>query len=61
MPVIYGTYKDGSDIYKNTKGYYTIQWNFKTKKEYKKYLKSFKPKSKPYIWNPPPKKKFTTA
>lgn len=60
MPVIYGTYKDGGDIYKDKKGYYVVQWNPKTEKEYKKYLKSFKPKEAPFKWNPPKIKKKTT-
>ncbi len=59
MPTIYGTYKDGGDIYKDKKGYYVIQWNNKTQKEYKKHLKSFKPKETPVKWNPPKPKKKT--
>jgi hypothetical protein len=43
--IVYGSWKDGSDIYKDKKGYYTIQWNPKTELSYKKYLtKSWKPK-----------------
>ena len=43
-PIIYDSWKDGSDVYKDTKGYYILQWNPKTKKEYKKYLaKTWKP------------------
>jgi hypothetical protein len=34
----YGTWKDGSNIYKNKKGYYVILWNAKKEEEYKKYL-----------------------
>jgi hypothetical protein len=41
--IIYGSWKDGSDIYKDSKGYYVIQWD-PTKGEFKKYLpKSWKP------------------
>jgi len=43
--IVYGSWKDGSDIYKGKKGYYTIQWNPKTEMSYKKYLPtSWKPK-----------------
>jgi len=43
--IVYGSWKDGSDIYKEKKGYYTIQWNPKTEMSYKKYLPtSWKPK-----------------
>lgn len=38
--VIYGSDKEGSDIYKDSKGYYVIRWNPKTDNLYKKYLKS---------------------
>lgn len=42
--VIYGSWKDGSDIYKDSKGYYIIQWNPKTGDDFKKYVpKSWKP------------------
>ena len=41
---VYGTYKDGGDIYKDGKGYYVIQWNVKEQKEYKKYIKGYKPR-----------------
>ena len=42
--IVYGTWKDGSDIYKDKKGYYIIQWNPKTSMEYKKYMRtSWKP------------------
>jgi hypothetical protein len=37
---VYGSYKNGEDIYKDKKGYYIIQWNVKEKKALKKYLKS---------------------
>jgi len=36
--IVYGSWKDGSDIYKDKKGYYIIQWNPKTDMDYKKYL-----------------------
>ena len=32
---VYGSYKDGSDIYKDSKGYYIFQYNIKLDKEYK--------------------------
>jgi hypothetical protein len=38
----YGTWKDGSSIFKDTKGYYIIDINNKGE-EYKKYLKNWKP------------------
>lgn len=42
--IVYGSWKDGSDIYKDNKGYYIIQWSPKKNMEYKKYLaKSWKP------------------
>jgi len=42
--IIYGSWNDGSDIYKDTKGYYIIQWDPVKETEYKKYLpKSWKP------------------
>lgn len=37
---IYGDWKDGSVIFKDKTGYYVIQYNPKTKKDYKKYIKS---------------------
>jgi hypothetical protein len=36
----YGTYKDGSSVFKDKKGYYIIQSN--GSEEYKKYLKKWK-------------------
>ena len=40
----YGTWKDGSSIFKDSKGYYIIHVTNKGKgKEYKKYLKNWKP------------------
>jgi hypothetical protein len=40
---VYGSWKDGSDIYKDSKGFYIIQWD-PVKGEFKKYLpKSWKP------------------
>jgi hypothetical protein len=40
----YGTWKDGSSIFKDNKGYYIIQVTNKGKgEEYKKYLKNWKP------------------
>lgn len=41
---VYGSWKDGSDIYKDKEGYYIYQWSAK-KDIYKKYLsKSWEPK-----------------
>ena len=37
----YGTYKDGSVVYKDTQGYYIYQWDNVKKVEYKKYLKNW--------------------
>jgi len=42
MVKVWGSYKDGSDIYKNKKGFYIITWNPKTDTETAKYLKSLK-------------------
>tara|TARA_B100001142_G_scaffold229694_1_gene227843 strand:- start:57 stop:275 length:219 start_codon:yes stop_codon:yes gene_type:complete len=42
MVKVWGSYKDGSDIYKNKKGFYIISWNPKTDIMSKKYLKSLK-------------------
>lgn len=44
--VWYGDYKDGTSILKDSKGYYVPQWNPQLNKEYKKYLKGFKPKTR---------------
>ena len=38
----FGTWKDGSSIYKDSKGYYYVAVN--AEGMYKKYLKSWKPK-----------------
>ena len=40
----FGTYKDGSSIYKDNNGYYIYQWDNIKNLEYKKYLKNWKPK-----------------
>ena len=37
---VYGSYKNGEDIYKDKKGFYIIQWNVKEQREVKKHLKS---------------------
>ena len=39
----FGTYKDGSSVYKDKHGYYIYQWDIVKKVEYKKYLKNWKP------------------
>ena len=36
--IVYDSWKDGSDIYKDKEGYYVYQWSAKTKDIYKKYL-----------------------
>ena len=41
-PKVYGTYKNGADIYKNKKGYYIVDYVPKLKCESLKYLKSLK-------------------
>ena len=44
--IVYDSWKDGSDLYKDQKGYYILLWNPKIEKytTYKKYLaKSWKP------------------
>ena len=40
--VEYGTWKNGSSVYKDSKGYYVVAINA-TGPEYKKYLKGWKP------------------
>lgn len=42
LHTIYGSWKDGSDIRKDTRGYYVTQYNPATDKTYKKYI-SYKP------------------
>ena len=37
----YGTYKDGSSVYKDKQGYYTYQWDNVKGVSYKKYLKNW--------------------
>ena len=39
----FGTYNDGSSVYKDTHGYYIYQWDNVKDVEYKKYLKTWKP------------------
>ncbi len=39
----FGSYKDGSSVYKDKNGYYIYQWNPVKNVEYKKYLKNWKP------------------
>ena len=39
----FGTYKDGSSVFKDKNGYYVNQWDNVKQVEYKKYLKSWKP------------------
>ena len=40
----FGTWKDGSSVFKDKKGFFVIQWNPKKNMEYKKYLNNWKPK-----------------
>ena len=45
----YGSWKDGSSIYKDSKGYYYISINNKGE-EYKKYIKNWEPKSNDVLY-----------
>jgi hypothetical protein len=36
---VYGSWKDGSDIYKNNKGYFVIQYDPKKNIDYKRFIK----------------------
>ena len=38
--IVYGNDKYGNDIYKDSKGYYVIQWNPTKGVSYKKYMAS---------------------
>jgi hypothetical protein len=40
----YGTWKDGSSIYKDTKGYYIVAYDSVKDKLYKQHIKGWKPK-----------------
>lgn len=40
----FGSWKNGSSVFKDKKGFYVVQWNSKKNEEYKKYLKNWKPK-----------------
>lgn len=42
MPKVLGSYRDGSDIYKDKAGLYVIRWNATKQKEEKKHLKTLK-------------------
>jgi hypothetical protein len=35
---VYGSYKNGSDIYKDKTGYYVVKWNPRTQRPYKKRI-----------------------
>jgi hypothetical protein len=61
MKVDYGSWKDGSSIFKDNKGYYIIQFDINKGKEYKKYLKNWKPplNNQP-LYLDKAKKKWTT-
>ena len=39
----YGTWKDGSSIYKDSKGYYIVAIDNRNGEEYKKYIKNWRP------------------
>ena len=39
----FGTYKDGSSVFKDKNGYYIDEWDNDKQVIYKKYLKSWKP------------------
>ena len=41
----YGTYKNGSSVYKDKLGYYIYQWDTFKEVEYKKYLNNWKPRN----------------
>ena len=41
----YGTYKNGSSVYKDKQGYYIYQWDTVKEVEYKKYLNNWKPRN----------------
>jgi hypothetical protein len=56
----YGTWKDGSSIFKNNKGYYIVNINSKGE-EYKKYLKNWKPpRDSDVLYLDKTKKKWTS-
>ena len=65
--VEFGTWKDGSSIYKDSKGYYIFQYNDKKGEEYKKYLKNWKPNGERLLylkkgkWTLPSSKKSKKA
>jgi hypothetical protein len=40
---VYGTYKEGYNVYKDRVGYYIALLNRKSLRPYKKYLKGWKP------------------
>ncbi len=41
--VVYGSWNDGSDVYKDSKGYYVVQYSPSRNETYKKHLKRWKP------------------
>ena len=41
----YGSWNDGSSVYKDNKGYYIVAVNSKNGPMYKKYLKNWKPET----------------
>ena len=57
----YGSWKDGSSVFKDSKGYYIIQFNINKGKEYKKYLKNWKPpRDSDVLYLDKTKKKWTS-
>ena len=40
---IYGSWSDGSDVFKDARGYYIVQLDIEKDKFYKQYLKGFTP------------------
>ena len=57
----YGSWKDGSSVFKDSKGYYIIQFNINKGKEYKKYLKKWKPpRDSDVLYLDKTKKKWTS-
>ena len=57
----YGSWKDGSSVFKDSKGYYIIQFNINKGNEYKKYLKKWRPpRDSDVLYLDKTKKKWTS-
>jgi hypothetical protein len=41
--IIYGSYVNGENIYKDRNGFYVVRYHWQHKKDYKLYLKKYKP------------------